>query len=74
MRLIDVDALPYSRVEWEDIVYAPTIDAVPVVRCKDCKQFEHIEKEVGVCIDKYGSVCGVHRNDWFCADGERRTE
>lgn len=26
MRLIDADALPAGRVEWEDIVNAPTID------------------------------------------------
>lgn len=28
MRLIDVDALPNGRVEWEDIVNAPTVDPV----------------------------------------------
>ena len=32
MRLIDADALPQGRVEWEDIVYAPTIEAEPVRR------------------------------------------
>ena len=31
MRLIDVDAFPLGRVEWEDIVNSPTVDAVPVV-------------------------------------------
>ena len=38
-----------------------TIDAVPVVRCKDCKYFETplCENE-----DNY--------DDWFCADGERK--
>lgn len=30
MRLIDVDALPSGRVEWDDILEAPTVDAVPV--------------------------------------------
>ena len=30
MRLIDLDALPSGRVEWEDIVNSPTVDAVPV--------------------------------------------
>lgn len=42
---------------------APTIDAVPVVRCKDCKRHS-----TGYC--RLG-----HVNDgqnWFCADGERR--
>lgn len=56
MRLIDADAL---RNEWLDkagkfepndvldsIDYAPTIDAVEVVRCKDCK---HRDAENGIC-------------------------
>jgi hypothetical protein len=34
---------------------APTIDAVPVVRCKDCRDRE-------VCITS---------DDWYCADAER---
>lgn len=40
---------------------APTVDAVPVVRCKDCKYFKTrlCENE-----DNY--------DDWFCADGERK--
>lgn len=29
MNLIDRDALPIGRVEWEDIVEAPTVDAIP---------------------------------------------
>lgn len=29
MRLIDVDALPSGRVEWDDILEAPTVDALP---------------------------------------------
>ena len=47
--------------EWID--KAPTIDAVPVVRCKDCKYFKTrlCENE-----DNY--------DDWFCADGERKYE
>lgn len=30
MELIDRDALPKGRVEWEDIAEAPTVDAIPV--------------------------------------------
>ena len=41
-------------------------DAVPVVRCKDCKW----------CGGKYNDYCFRdeynHAGDWFCADGERR--
>ena len=31
MRPIDADALPTGRVEWEDIVNAPTVDAEPII-------------------------------------------
>ena len=44
----------------EDI--SPTVDAMPVVRCKDCKWFD-------------GEVCevyGRHTGNFFCADGERK--
>lgn len=41
MRLIDADSLPRhgnrgGLVHWKDIENAPTIDAVQVVRCKEC--------------------------------------
>ena len=45
MRLIDADSLMYEAnsdgaygyVDAKQISEAPTIDAVPVVRCEDCK-------------------------------------
>ena len=52
----------------------PTVDAVPVVRCKDCK-YCYAEGFVNV-----HNVCEKHYDfgnvddDWFCADGERRTD
>ena len=45
----------------------PTVDAVPVVRCKDCKHYKD-----GRCfftMRRYGLY-----DDWFCADGERRED
>ena len=42
---------------------APTIDAVPVVRCKDCKYFKTL-----LCQNE------DNHDDWFCADGERKYE
>ena len=52
-----------KAVGTKEIDKAPTIDAVPVVRCKDCKYFKTrlCENE-----DNY--------DDWFCADGERKYE
>lgn len=50
---------------------APTVDAVLVVRCKECKY--HEDEEIGMvyCPRQIG---GWVKTDWFCADGERRTE
>lgn len=47
----------------------PTVDAVPVVRCKDCKH----TKEDG-CGAIYCKVWDRWEmpEDYFCADGERR--
>jgi hypothetical protein len=52
MRLIDADALlekmkrtyRYFNIKF-DVEEAPTIDAVPVVRCKNCKQFLEYTRE-----------------------------
>lgn len=50
----------------------PTVDAVPVVRCKDCEYgYEDLSGlccSHGPCVD-----CNVPE-DYFCAYGERRTE
>lgn len=52
----------------QEIENAPTIDAVPVVRCKDCKN------SGGKIANR--TKCGLHNwwvgFDYFCADGERR--
>ena len=44
-----------------------TVDAVPVVRCKDCKY--HEDEEIGMvyCPTAFGSWV---RENWFCADGK----
>lgn len=56
-------------VYWYDIEAAPTVDAVPVVRCKDCKY--HEDEEIGMvyCPNALG---GWVAENWFCADGERK--
>lgn len=51
---------------------APTIDAVPVVRCKDCK---HLDPEDKKCDCGHTILWQLPRDDnWFCADGERRDD
>ena len=62
-RLIDANAYAYPG----DLINEPTIDAVEVVRCKDCKH--HIRM---ICNHPYGLVhiC----EDGFCSYGERRED
>lgn len=84
MRLIDADRIVYSwhidadgeehdGVTLQSIIKKmPTIDAVEVVRCKDCKHMKY-------AIDKAkNGMCGVHSaliimngND-YCSYGERK--
>ena len=47
---------------------APTIDAVPVVRCKDCKHLAIIENSCPYCTWHYS---GCAYND-YCSYGERK--
>lgn len=85
MRLIDADALPRlmqifeangKRREQEVVLAkiidnAPTIDAVPVVRCKDCKWWTKQEKSIqGRC-----ALTGTYpTGGWYCGNGERRDD
>ena len=50
---------------------APTVDAVPVIRCKDCKYHEDEEPGMVYCPNLVGGWVG---ENWFCADGERGYE
>lgn len=50
---------------------APTVDAVPVVRCRDCKySYEDIS---GRCCSHGPCKDWVVLDDSFCSQGERRT-
>lgn len=59
-----------------DDAISPTIDAVPVVRCKDCKYWHQSlipgQEKFGDCGQANGIT--VKWADWFCADGERKEE
>ena len=56
----------------DEIDNAPDVDAVEVVRCKDCKHF--IQKD-SVCnhFGYYSYAPSVGKND-FCSYGERRSD
>ena len=73
MRLIDADALmeKYHKTPvWDSYVEinsAPTIDAVPVVRCKDCI-YRYKESDEGYICGISGDFTGDNE---FCCKGKR---
>ena len=84
MRLIDADALieealtegAYGYVDAKQIADAPTVDASPVVRCKDCK-YHHWEQEP--CHGKTVHYCELPHmrgvevfKEFFCYYGKRK--
>lgn len=64
MRLIDADALMAlahnhinRTVDCNDIARFPTVDAVPVVRCRDCRNRQNPE-ECPMCFTEVVDVVG----------------
>ena len=85
MRLIDADELretsdvfivhtkEYGSIEVisvDTVGDAPTIDAVPVVRCRECN---HCDPENYHCAHPMGTAAPLRRKpDDFCSYGERK--
>ena len=78
VRLIDENALWESAETCREttgafqalIESAPTVDAVPVVRCKNCRwACLAPQRQTATCMKK--RLPFTHDYDWFCADGER---
>ena len=89
MRLIDADALGVGRCSrdilpadycagWNGLINiindAPTVDAVPVVRCKDCKYGSYDSKQNGAMICLRTNDGFWRKETDFCNYGERREE
>lgn len=78
-RLTDADALMeiYARYEFtsdmgdamEILANFPTVDAVPVIRCKDCKWFG----KIGCAISIVDDTDKPSEND-YCSFAERKEE
>lgn len=81
MRLIDADRLseaiydnvpaPYEDASWAkenclaEIEAAQTVDAVPVVRCRECKYRDGTPGQPNI-------LCGQMHDDDFCSYGKRK--
>ena len=79
-RKVKMETNPYGKptidydsgvkvLEWID--KAPTIDAVPVVRCKDCKHYEIHKPKVLENCERKGYIIPMKPDD-FCSYGERK--
>ena len=82
MRLIDADVTiktytsdlfdtldDFERVN-DILEYAPTVDAIPIVRCKDCKSHDEEDCRGFIC-NGYFKYSDVEPYD-FCSYGEMR--
>ena len=98
MRLIDADLLseaihdnvpaPYEDASWAkenclaEIDAAPTVDAVPVVRCRECKHHrdkneqeqQYLVEDILICTspDATDDCWNAVWPDHFCSYGERK--
>lgn len=89
MRLIDADTLIQKKckgtigniggdfVAGFDIDTSPTIDAVPVVRCRECKYWRRYTGQwenhcAGEC-ERHRMEGGTYEND-FCSQGQRKED
>lgn len=87
-RLIDANALCEGRVSNDPVVIAakcaPTIDAVEVVRCRECKRFREYSEEYKATVKNADGDCAIRKwysddeqlyavtKDDYCSLGERR--
>ena len=95
MRLIDADALGVGRCSkdilpaaycagWNGLIEliekAPTIDAVPVVRCRECKHWKPSGSKAGNSFSDMEYIGGCEftkycrRESDFCSYGEKRRD
>lgn len=57
-----------------EIEYAPTVDAVEVVRCRDCKHCRVASWGERYCIRDKTVEWGELKDDDFCSYGERKND
>lgn len=77
MRLVDAEQLFCSDCEYKercknvtcDVKTMPTIDAVPVVRCRECRHYKP-EEYFSPCTLPQGLECA--KPDDFCSYGQRK--
>ena len=69
----DGDMNRTRRAAQRVIAQLPAVDAVPVIRCKDCKNWERDWTPLGTDGERHwcGPYDGFPDADFFCADAKR---
>ena len=69
MRLVDAEGKPVLDA-------LPTIDAVPVVRCRECKYLRQYndKKETYFCANPRGIAAPIIKKNWFCSNGKQKED
>lgn len=64
----------YEKGEYEKGYADGKRDAVPVVRCRECKWGRTVREcsEYVWCGKPYAPPWASHKADWYCADGKRK--
>lgn len=81
MKLIDADALAKELMheglgyQYNRVMCAPTVDAVPVIRCKDCKHM--VEHKGYGYLGESAYTCESNMDGWilpdsYCSMAERK--
>ena len=71
LTIVSSEVTNYANAVALAITNAPTIDAVPVVRCRDCKYMRPLEQDVFVACIMW---CRAMRCDGFCYEGRKMDE
>ena len=87
-RLIDANAIPFRKSNFcgghgiyydltivykNEIDALPTVDAVEVVRCKNCQYWNPRYETMGMCM-KHNSIVTFTKPDFFCAWGKDKND
>ena len=65
--LLSLSEVSLLEMVKDDIDEAPTVDAVPVVRCRECKYRDGTPGQPNI-------LCGQMHEDDFCSYGEKKEE
>ena len=72
-----IDSYPHM-IEWEDLESAPVIDAVAVVRCKECQHrgstYDCPMRKIVVPVEGVMHIEDITTDEGFCDKGKRRTD